>query len=796
MRKCKKLLGVLLTSVLIFTAIIPNFSFGAENGTTVSTNDYLDNGNESGQDIQIDTNQKSLSVKVIPELPVITEKVDNVSETQIQLTPNVNEPILAADYDVTSPVIEKVEFAENGKILTSNDTLNFKVWAYDADSGIKSIEVYIYNELNNGKIVYLNKMSEDNLYEGSLPCNELNGSNFNITDIKVEDNQSNIAPINLRNGESYIYNFSINNDNIYKATIVNIQMNVNDNNQNTLIDNGDIVTYTATINCENFSTNKVTFAIQKKDNNNLNKFFDGNIISDTDNQLIVNGIYTIDENTNPGNWTFLYISLFDASNRNILLTNNDLSNSTLIFNVSQDDNFDSNQPIIKNVFLDKNGEFVTVGDKITLTVEAEDANLPQTITGYFYPTVSNVSSMLYLIIELNLNDNHQYIGELEITDDTYPCMWELRHLVIRDLNNNETNLSDYCPDLYTTYPWYFKVKSGNTYVEEVKDITFNFNGYKNEENPYIQTIFTQTVKNVGRRSSLKELGILFPELDIVNGYLHTGWTIGNNGKTIDENSPLLFTDSVIYIYAKYDKTSTQISGNNDINSDNRPSSNDSHSNSDDRQQNISTQKSKSDNNETTNENISSVINMSESQVNDLITQIKISSEGTSIPVDMGSATIIPKEVLEELRGKAVDIILNMGGYSWVINGKDIAATNLYDINLEVKLDTNAVPTSLVKSIAGDKPTKQLSLTHNGDFGFRADLILNLGSEHSGEFGNLYYYDSSSKLVFMDAGQINTDGTVRLSFSHASDYVIIISENIAALSSNSVPGARKSPKTGE
>lgn len=193
MRKCKKLLGVLLTSVLIFTAIIPNFSFGAENGTTVSTNDYLDNGNESGQDIQIDTNQKSLSVKVIPELPVITEKVDNVSETQIQLTPNVNEPILAADYDVTSPVIEKVEFAENGKILTSNDTLNFKVWAYDADSGIKSIEVYIYNELNNGKIVYLNKMSEDNLYEGSLPCNELNGSNFNITDIKVEDNQSKVG---------------------------------------------------------------------------------------------------------------------------------------------------------------------------------------------------------------------------------------------------------------------------------------------------------------------------------------------------------------------------------------------------------------------------------------------------------------------------------------------------------------------------------------------------------------------------------------------------------------------------
>ena len=68
---------------------------------------------------------------------------------------------------------------------------------------------------------------------------------------------------------------------------------------------------------------------------------------------------------------------------------------------------------------------------------------------------------------------------------------------------------------------------------------------------------------------------------------------------------------------------------------------------------------------------------------------------------------------------------------------------------------------------------QLSLTHNGPFGFRADLTLNLGSEYHGRTGNLYYYDSSGKLVFRNAGVIGTDGQISLSFSHASDYVVII-----------------------
>lgn len=216
--------------------------------------------------------------------------------------------------------------------------------------------------------------------------------------------------------------------------------------------------------------------------------------------------------------------------------------------------------------------------------------------------------------------------------------------------------------------------------------------------------------------------------------------------------------------------------------------------------------------------------LSEEEIAKIIAEIENATPGATITIDMGKATVIPKEVLEAIKGTEINISLEMEGYSWTISGQNVSASELQDIDLEVKTDTNAVPSSLVQSIAGDQPATQLSLTHNGDFGFRADLTLNLGSEHSGATGNLYYYDSSGKLIFVNSGQISPDGTTNLSFSHASDYVVVIEKtdrekalsqkddsntiNIrknndnfttasgSAENDSSTSGKIKSPKTGE
>ena len=161
-----------------------------------------------------------------------------------------------------------------------------------------------------------------------------------------------------------------------------------------------------------------------------------------------------------------------------------------------------------------------------------------------------------------------------------------------------------------------------------------------------------------------------------------------------------------------------------------------------------------------------------------VEEVQSAEEGSTFVVEMTKedgevATEVPVAVLEAVRGKDVNIVLDMGGYSWTINGQDVLATDLSAINLEVTMDTEAVTPSIVEKLAGGEPARQISLTHNGDFGFKASLTINVGNEHEGEFGNLYYHDSNGKLVFMNAGEVDADGNVSLDFSHASDYVVVV-----------------------
>lgn len=178
-----------------------------------------------------------------------------------------------------------------------------------------------------------------------------------------------------------------------------------------------------------------------------------------------------------------------------------------------------------------------------------------------------------------------------------------------------------------------------------------------------------------------------------------------------------------------------------------------------------------------------VIVLPKEETNKIVEKIAKAGEEEKIEVFMGNATVVPTEVLEAAKGKDVVVELNMGGYTWEINGKDILASNLKDINLEVKMNSNAVPSNIVKELAGDNPVKQLSLTHNGNFGFKADLKINVGNENKGKYGNLYYYDSDGKMVYMNAGKIDENGNVVVSFSHASDYVIVINDKVMGPSTN-------------
>ncbi len=712
---------------------------------------------------------------------------------------------------------------------------------------------------------------------------------------------------------------------------------------------------------------------------------------------------------------------------------------------------DPTPPVIQNITIDKNHQWVTPGESVTITVKVEQENSPYEARATFRPQVQNVSTFVNVDLVYH-EDTMEYIGVFPITNITYPCEWMLTELKIRDAKGCSTTLSDFADSSEMYYSWYYRVKSKDTYREDVKDVTFQFYGLvPQNDGSYLFSYLTPgtTIENVGRRTSLKELGISLPKApegtsvtwrygwqeleateetelrffdpqDItltfnatydkgcanvsltyltkneglktiiipqfadknatyreildslplpedawettfsgfqlqsgydestrigdlasfsaealyngcqvlwnakylnpegtdtlqtipavyekgttvaealaaleapepVNGFEFEGWVLTEapsedtlslpittlnvaalyRGKTtvdvsytyrgadgiLTRDSKLMLLNgeqlsdseiqgaatgafkevthlkglilsewagSILQNQARYKKIEFQALYANCVVTLKYP---------DDTCQYVVVNKNAPYTLPTQNEKYAEIlwegyakgetvlitedreflaaeavfndggvekpsgVTLSAEEIEQILAEIEHAKSGASIPVDMKKATVVPKEILEAIQGKEINILLNMDGYSWSIGGTEVNAAQLTDIDLEVKIDTDAIPSSLVDSIAEGQPATQISLTHNGEFGFRADLILNLGSENSGSTGNLYYYDSSGKLVFQNAGQVQEDGAISLSFSHASDYVIILATSGNG-AENNTPNQDKDQNNGQ
>lgn len=186
-----------------------------------------------------------------------------------------------------------------------------------------------------------------------------------------------------------------------------------------------------------------------------------------------------------------------------------------------------------------------------------------------------------------------------------------------------------------------------------------------------------------------------------------------------------------------------------------------------------------------------------------------SSEGTAMTVEMNGTTVVPGKVLDAIKGKDVSIVFDMGnGITWTVNGKDISADTLGDIDLGVTMGAQAgkaIPTDIIREVSGERAFVNLTLSYNGEFGFTATLTITLEKENAGLYANLFYYNPGTKaLEFMSAGLIDENGNVALEFTHASDYTIILDtkvmseENTAdrnnTVSSETADGAENAEET--
>ena len=163
-------------------------------------------------------------------------------------------------------------------------------------------------------------------------------------------------------------------------------------------------------------------------------------------------------------------------------------------------------------------------------------------------------------------------------------------------------------------------------------------------------------------------------------------------------------------------------------------------------------------------------------------EIADAETGDEVVVDMNGATVVPGDIIEEARDKDITITFVINeDVSWTIDGGTVADGDIGDINFGTTIESednplNNIPVDVINNITGEKSTIEVNLAYSGEFGFTAVLTTKLSSANAGYYANLFYYNPTSReLEYVCADVIADDGTAELTFTHASDYLIVIDD---------------------
>lgn len=185
------------------------------------------------------------------------------------------------------------------------------------------------------------------------------------------------------------------------------------------------------------------------------------------------------------------------------------------------------------------------------------------------------------------------------------------------------------------------------------------------------------------------------------------------------------------------------------------------------------------------------------EVLDTISKVE---DGTDIVVILNDTSVVPASVINAVAGRDVDMYFSVSDEAmWYMNGKSVVSQLTADVDMGVTLGGNKIPADVVKTVAGDNKTLQVSLAHEGNFGYDAGLLLLVGTQYKDLYANLFYYNpATGKLEYAQTDKVDADGYVYYEFTHASDYVIVFSSadmnpNIEA---NKTPTVTAPVKTGD
>ena len=119
-------------------------------------------------------------------------------------------------------------------------------------------------------------------------------------------------------------------------------------------------------------------------------------------------------------------------------------------------------------------------------------------------------------------------------------------------------------------------------------------------------------------------------------------------------------------------------------------------------------------------------------------QLEEAKAGDTVTVAMNGTTVVPKDVIDSIKGKDTTLVLDMGnGLSWKIYGKDITdAAGDIDFDVTVEADAGkSIPVDVINNVTGEHSSLNLTLAYDGEFGFTATLTVNMESKNAGLYAN-------------------------------------------------------------
>lgn len=163
------------------------------------------------------------------------------------------------------------------------------------------------------------------------------------------------------------------------------------------------------------------------------------------------------------------------------------------------------------------------------------------------------------------------------------------------------------------------------------------------------------------------------------------------------------------------------------------------------------------------------------KVNELVQNTNINSVNMNIVC--AGETQVPVNVLEAIKGSNVTLALHSGnGVAVSISGQDLKGTAgnaLQKMDLTVNSASQNIPAAVVAAKNADA-AKQLSVKDSGAFPVTVNIHVNVGSENSGKFANLYRYNAEKKqLEYCGTFPVTRNGQSMFALKRGGDYVVTV-----------------------